>query len=457
MKNIFLENDLFEINRKLVERIISYKDIVDQTIKAISANESLLHAWNEYDLEMLLEQSLHFDSNFNPEESNVLKGIPFGVKDIFNTKNFKTEMGSVIWKGFHPGNNARCLDSLLNKSALLVGKTVTAEFAVHKLNETVNPHDFRKTPGTSSSGSAVAVASGMVPITLGSQTAGSIVRPASFCGIWGMKPTFGLIPRTGVLKTTDSLDTIGFFSTHGKNLRPILDTIRVKGPNYPFVYKLIDSKQYKIQENTLKKVALVKTNKWEVALEYTKKAIENLGIKISELDNYEVEILDLSNILKDAHEIHSIIYSKSLSYYFKQEVSNYNFSISPVMLEMIEQGERIEYSKFANALNLQEKLITKLDEILGNYDIAISIGTSSSAPDRDVTEIDDPSLIWTLCHIPSISIPYSTCPNKLPFGLQIIGKRYSDYKLISILEDLINKNVIQNGSNKIINTELNLI
>ena len=130
-------------------------------------------------------------------------------------------MGSSIWSKHYAGNNARVIDNLICSGAHIIGKTVTAEFAVHSLNETLNPHDITKTPGTSSSGSAVAVQIGNVPFALGSQTAGSIIRPASFCGVWGFKPSFGLIPRTGVLKTTDTLDTVGILSSHGSNLRNV--------------------------------------------------------------------------------------------------------------------------------------------------------------------------------------------------------------------------------------------
>ena len=161
--------------------------------------------------------------------------VPFGVKDIFNTIDLKTEMGSETWKDHNAGNDARVVSVLRHQGYTPIGKTVTAEFAVHHLNKTKNPHSIDKTPGTSSSGSAVAVATGMVPFALGTQTAGSIIRPASFCGVWGMKPSFGLIPRTGSLKTTDSLDTIGFLSSYGTDMREILNLLRVKGPNYPFV------------------------------------------------------------------------------------------------------------------------------------------------------------------------------------------------------------------------------
>ena len=162
-----------------------------------------------------------------------------------NTISFKTEMGSKLWKRFTPGNNARIIDDLISNGATLVGKTVTAEFAVHHLNKTLNPHDIKRTPGTSSSGSAVCVSNGDVPFSLGTQSAASINRPASFCGVWGFKPSFGLISRTGILKTCDTLDTVGFFTSHQKNLKFILEAVRLKGKNHPFVYKNIDIKKVK--------------------------------------------------------------------------------------------------------------------------------------------------------------------------------------------------------------------
>src|SRR3990167_8157472 len=170
---------------------------------------------------------------FGINEARLLECIPVGVKDIYNTADFPTQMGSPLWKDFTPGNDARAVYHLKRQGANIVGKTVTAEFAVHALDKTLNPYDATRTPGTSSSGSAVAVSMGMVPAATGTQTAGSIVRPASFCGVYGCKPSFGTIPRTGMLKTTDSLDQIGFFTVHAEDLRRLFDSMRVKGENYP--------------------------------------------------------------------------------------------------------------------------------------------------------------------------------------------------------------------------------
>ena len=180
-------------------------------------------------------------------------------------------MGSELWCDFKPGNDARVVYYLKNSGGIIAGKTVTAEFAVHELNETLNPHNVELTPGTSSSGSAVAVALGMVPVAIGSQTAGSIIRPASFCGVYGFKPSFGLIPRTGSLKTTDTLDSIGFFVSHPSDILLVLETIRVHGPNYPLSYRAFkDLSRQNKPRNRPWKVALAKTHTWSHATDYAK-------------------------------------------------------------------------------------------------------------------------------------------------------------------------------------------
>src|SRR3972149_9370813 len=168
MSNLFLQRSIPDINYNISRGELSFADLVDAVRIAIEKHEAHTCAWVCYDLEKLrtdAEQSCQLEKN--PGFILPLSGIPFGVKDIFNTKAFPTEMGSPIWKNFTPGNNARVVDSLLNSGGLVVGKTVTAEFAVHALNETLNPHDPSRTPGTSSSGSAAAVATGMVPFSLG--------------------------------------------------------------------------------------------------------------------------------------------------------------------------------------------------------------------------------------------------------------------------------------------------
>lgn len=450
MSNIFLEQSIPELIQNIDRGALSYLDMVDATTQAIHDKEADTLAWVCSDLD-----KLRFDS-----EQAFLKykacgrllamdGIPFGVKDIFNTKSFPTQMGSPLWKDFTPGNNARVVDSLLFAGGLVVGKTVTAEFAVHSLNETLNPHDQSKTPGTSSSGSSAAVATGMVPFALATQTAGSIVRPASFCGIWGMKPSFGMIPRTGVLKTTDSLDTIGFVAAHANSLRSILDITRVKGPDYPYVYRNVDRQGARPKAgNRPWRVGFVKTHTWDTATLYARQAVEGLAGKISREDGFEVEEIAWPSELHAAHDIHSTIYNKSLSYYFQNEMKM-DSHVTPVMKQMIETGESITPAEFGLALKLQEIHCEKLDQLLSPYDIVLSLGTSSSAPARGIEELPDPSLIWTLGHVPSIAIPMFRCPDGLPFGVQMISKKWNDYLLLQGVEELVERQILPSGSMEI--------
>ena len=183
--------------------------------------------------------------NINLKKKNIFFGIPFGIKDVFNTKFLKTEYGSILFKNFLPGNNARLLDIIEAKQGIIFCKTTTAEFAVHHFPEkkTLNPYNSKHITGTSSAGSAVAVACGALPVSLATQTAGSIIRPASFCGVIGFKPSFGALDRTGVLKTTDTLDTIGLFSYDINFLKKIFTNLIQHNDQYPYSKKFFDKKK----------------------------------------------------------------------------------------------------------------------------------------------------------------------------------------------------------------------
>jgi Asp-tRNA(Asn)/Glu-tRNA(Gln) amidotransferase A subunit family amidase len=450
MSSIFLKQSIPTLQKNIELGTLSFKDMADTVAGNINEKEADTLAWVNFDLKKLRLESEQLHLKYKSRGHLLpLEGIPFGVKDIFNTKAFPTQMGSPLWKDFTPGNNARVVDSVLFAGGIVVGKTVTAEFAVHALNETLNPHDATKTPGTSSSGSAAAVATGMVPFALASQTAGSIVRPASFCGVWGMKPSFGMIPRTGVLKTTDSLDTVGFVAAHAESLRSILDVVRVKGPDYPYVYKNVDS-QGELPKPSSRpwRVGFVKTHTWDTAADYARQSVENLAKKIDSEIGFEVEEIEWPSDLKVSHDIHSTIYSKSLSYYFKNE-NKMESHITPIMKEMIEAGELISVAQLKLALVNQESCCVKLDKLLMSYDFVLSLGTSSSAPLRGVEELPDPSLIWTMGHLPAIAAPTFRCPEGLPFGVQFVSRRWNDYLLLQGIAELVNRGILPSGTQSI--------
>jgi len=452
MTSIFLEQSIPSLLKKVELGALSFRDMADAAADKINEKEADTLAWVDFDLDKLRLDSEHAYLKYKSRGYLLsLDGLPFGVKDIFNTKAFPTQMGSLLWKDFTPGNNARSVDSLLFAGGIVAGKTVTAEFAVHALNKTLNPHNVLKTPGTSSSGSAAAVATGMIPFALGTQTAGSIVRPASFCGVWGMKPSFGMIPRTGALKTTDSLDTVGFLAAHAESLRPILNVLRVKGPDYPYVYKNVDS-HGELPKSSFRpwRIGFVKTHIWGEAEDYAQQSIESLAKKIDSQKGFEVEEIDWPTNLKASHNIHSTIYNKSLSYYFKNE-KKMESHVTPIMKKMIEAGDLISVTEFKAALANQEDFCQTLDQLFAPYDIILSLGTSSSAPLRGVDELPDPSLIWTMGHLPVVAAPTFRCPQGLPFGAQFTSRRWNDYLLLQAIEELVNIEILPKGSQKIEN------
>ena len=256
----------------LTESLFTYKDF-EARVNAIRSLDELrefyrdfISNYKELDGRYRFTEALDEDFIFYQIEHQFQKrntslfGMPFGVKDIFNTRVLPTSMGSEIWKGFKAGNNARIVDEIYDRGGIIFSKTTTAEFAVHFITpeKTLNPFNKDHITGTSSSGSAVAVACGALPIALGTQTAGSIIRPASFCGVYGFKPSFGAIDRTGVLKTNDTLDTIGLMGSDIYGLRKVFFEVLQKGKDYPFSENYFHfHERYKAKDKSKLKIGVV--------------------------------------------------------------------------------------------------------------------------------------------------------------------------------------------------------
>ncbi len=427
---------------------VSPVDIAKICIDEFKRFEKHFQAWEYFDEKKLILQARNSEKYINTNKIiRPLEGIPVGIKDIFNTVDYPTQMGSKIWKGFTPGNDARVVYSIKQAGAVIPGKTVTAEFAVHTLGKTLNPHNIKRTPGTSSSGSAVAIALGMVPVALGTQTAGSIIRPASFCGVYGFKPSFGLIPRTGMLKTTDSLDTVGFFASHADDLKYFFDIIRVRGKDYPISdHALNDQNRQRKPTPRPWRIAFVETHVWKYAREYVKKSISSWTDKISRAKDIEVSHVNLPDIMKYAHETHAQIYDKSLSYYFKEEFKKSTL-VSPIMYQLINHGNKISLSTYKNALQTQIKMADAMDKFLKNFDILVSLATASEAPLRTQTEDPDPALMWTMTYLPAINIPAFVSMDGMPFGVQLAARRYNDYLLLDFVNYLKELSIIPLGAN----------
>ncbi len=396
-----------------------------------------MEAFQAFDKNIIFERAVSLNDKINkPKILGKLYGVPVAVKDVINTTKLPTEKGSIYWKGYSAGNNARVVGAIEYEDGVITGKTVTAELAVHHPGKTKNPHNYNYSPGTSSMGSAVAVASGMSLVALGTQTGASITRPASYTGIFGYKPSYGTLPRTGVLKTTDTLDHVGFFANYIEDIILLFDILRVKGANYPISNIMLNKRAY--FKKDFKIGVLRPQYLWKGYQDYVKVQFENL---IDSLRKNKVMVIDIKDdgFFNNSHEIHSMLYDKSLAYYFKKESRDKNI-ISSTLYQMVSRGRKITVKQFHDALKEQERTQNEYDKHYKEFDLILTPSTANIAPKRNnYKEVNDTGLIWSLLGAPSLNIPIFKGPDKMPFGLLAVGVKYSDYKLLNIIKYLMKK------------------
>jgi Asp-tRNA(Asn)/Glu-tRNA(Gln) amidotransferase A subunit family amidase len=416
---------------------LSAVELTGACLRAIERFEPDVLAWEVVEPARALVQAAEVDRRLaRGEDVGPLAGVPVGVKDIFNTMDMPTQMGSPIWAGFTPGNDARVVHYLRMAGAVIPGKTVTAEFAVHTPGKTRNPHDPRYMTGTSSSGSAAAVAAYMVPLALGTQTAGSTIRPASYCGVYGFKPSFGLVPRTGMLKTTDSLDTVGGFARCAEDLRLLFDVVRVHGEDYPIASAALGDPSRQRRGDRPWRIGVVQGPRWEHAEPYAREKLQSVADRLADAGIVVEYVVPPAEIFR-AHEVHATIYDKALAYYFREEFAQQTL-VSPVMYEIVERGNRIPPDRYRAALAEQAEIARSLDVFLADGPDALITLSTGGEPLLGLDSVDRPDscLVWTLCGAPTVGIPAFAGPSGLPFGLQLVGRRYNDYLLLDLVEHL---------------------
>jgi Asp-tRNA(Asn)/Glu-tRNA(Gln) amidotransferase A subunit family amidase len=419
----------------LGNRKISVGDYVRACADRIEQFEPRLKAWAWFDRGRLEERAAKLDRILTERPAadglpSALFGVPVGLKDVFNTYDMPTEMGSAIYAGYTPGNDARVVSNLRLARAIIAGKTVTAEFAVHHPGPTLNPYDPTRTPGTSSSGSAVAVATSMVPLGLATQTAGSIIRPASYCGVFGFKPSFGLVPRTGVLKTTDTLDTIGWLARSVDDLSLVLEIARVRGHNYPVSEAGLADRAARVPSDGRWRIGLVESHVDHHQDPAVTKALRALALRL-ERQGATVVPFRLPRSMASVHDVHDVIYTCALAYYFRPEWSAKPSLFSDRLSSMIEAGLNISGERYQRALAEQVRIARVFDEAVQSVDVLICPSTAGEAPvGLDTIDLPDTCLIWTLCGAPVLSLPLLRGSSGLPVGVQAVARRFADYPLL---------------------------
>lgn len=408
---------------------VSSLELVEACLGRIEQFDEDIGAWIHLDAELALEQARRADeSRRRGQTTGPLHGVPVGIKDIVDTFDLPTECGTVLCAGRTPSRDASLVARLREAGAVILGKTVTTELAVYTPGKTRNPHNADRTPGGSSSGSAAAVAAFMTPLSVGTQTNGSVIRPASFCGVFGFKPSFGRISRRGVLGQSRPLDTVGMFARNLGDLALISDVLMVYEQQDPDMQPRARpgiSRMLAQSPPVDPRLAFVRTPAWSRADQTTKDAFREL---VEHFDD-RVDIVDLPSSFDRAHEDHKLIMEADLARSFGRFYRSGGEKMSEKLRGMIEQGQRVLATDYNDALGRIEEYNDLLAEFFVDYDAFLTPSTPGEAPDLATTGDPVFCTIWTLCGTPALNLPVFQGPSGMPLGAQLVGAKGDDARL----------------------------
>ncbi|NOG70269.1 amidase [Roseicella sp. DB1501] len=352
----------------------------------------------------------------------VLHGLPLGVKDMIDTADMPTSHNSPIYEGLRQGRDAACVGVARGEGAVVFGKTDTVEFAAAGRRAlTRNPHDASRTPGGSSSGSAAAVADGMVPLAFGTQTGGSTIRPASFCGVYAMKPTHGVVNSEGAKRYSHTLDTIGWYGRAPADLRLVAQAFRLFGLETPLG-----------KAPGQLRIGLCRGPNWALAAPESQEALLLAGRRL-EAAGIAVEELELAAPFKDVTEAQRIVLMGEGRGAFLQEYLAAHGLLHQDFRDRVENADGITAAALVVAYDLAAECRKRFDTLFPRFDAVLTPAAVGEAPvGRQDTGNPVFNSMWTLLHVPCIGIPCTTGPNGLPVGVQIVGPRFGDAALLEV-------------------------
>lgn len=407
-------------------------DNIEQTDKNISA-------WAAIDADIALDSAQTLDQiRKRGEPVGALHGIPVGVKDIFDTKDLPTAKGSDIYTDRQPESNSTVVNKLQEAGAFVMGKTVTTEFAFMHPSKTRNPHNPEYSPGGSSSGSAAAVAAGHVPLAIGSQTNGSVIRPASFCGVYGFKPSSGIISRAGALATSATLDQVGLFARDIGDIALFADTLA--GFDASDSATTTQPRPAMLQ-GYLSEAPVPPAIAWldmPYADKYASDVSEGFDELLAELGS-TVERLPAPQSFAALVKCHKIIHEYEIVRCLEHEITHHWDSISDTIKPTLTAAKSHSEENYNEALEIQAASKDWFRQFFNDYDAIITPAAVSEAPLFGSTGDPVCCTIWTLCGLPCISLPLLTGSNGLPIGVQLVGAFREDDRLLRTTRTLINQ------------------
>jgi Asp-tRNA(Asn)/Glu-tRNA(Gln) amidotransferase A subunit family amidase len=428
-----------EAAERLANGELSAEDYTFNCLDRIAEVEGTVHAFAHLDRDEALAQAKALDERRrNGKPLGALHGVPVAIKDIFDTADYKTECGSALLKGRQPMHDAAAVSRLRAAGAVIIGKTVTTEFAYFHPGPTRNPHDVQRTPGGSSSGSAAAVAAGMVPLAIGSQTNGSMIRPAAFCGVYGMKPSHGLISRARVLTLSRALDHVGVFARTLADAALILevlagydaddsDTRMVAAP--AFLETLAEGPPVAPQ------IAFVRTPMWDKADAETRTAFEVLAARLGD----SVAMVDLPDAFTAAWDDQRVIMSVDMAHNLGALVDRGGEVSSKTLRDFLAEGRGVPAVRYLAARDNARRYAAGLAEIFKQYDAILTPAAPGVAPKGEATGNPVFCSLWTLTGLPALSLPLLSGEGDMPLGVQLIGEAGDDGRLLRTANWLVEK------------------
>ena len=397
----------------------------EAVLAQISAREDSVHAWRFLDPDLARAKARAVDA---VPLKGPLAGAGVGLKDIIDTADLPTENGADTDKGRQPTQDATAVTRLMAAGAVIIGKTVTTECAFLTPGKTLNPHDPERTPGGSSMGSGAAVGGGMVPLALGSQTVGSVLRPASFCGAWAMKPTWGLLPRTGIMALSHILDHIGVYGRSARDLALIVDALSGDDGRDPASH---GAKPSRLAAGLSGKP--VAKPRFLMLRDFAWPDLEPSSVELfAELaDHLGAPVVDMPPVFDNIFNVAQDILGRDAAYNLGERWRTVSELISPGLREWLVRGYSLSADKYLSRIEAVQRMRMAFPAVIGDFDAAIAPVAAGEAP-KDLSNTGNPKfcLSWTTIGVPAISVPALKGPACMPVGVQVIGRRGCDLETL---------------------------
>jgi Asp-tRNA(Asn)/Glu-tRNA(Gln) amidotransferase A subunit family amidase len=404
-----------EAARRIERGELTSEALVAACLERIAERDEEVRAWAFLDRAHALAQARALDRG---PRRGPLHGIPIGIKDVIDTADFPTEYNSPIYRGHRPKADAACVMALKRAGAVILGKTATTEFANNHPAPTRNPHNPAHTPGGSSSGSAAAVADFMVPLSIGTQTGGSVIRPAAYCGVAAIKPSFGSINRAGLKMLAESLDTIGVFSRDVEGLALSLESLSGRAaPDFSsFTGK--------------PRVGLCRTPRWQLADAATQANLEAAASRLAQA-GARVKPFDLPQGADQLFDRHKVIMGFESARALAWEYATHPDRISPTLKPRLDEGWKVTRAAYDEMRELARRCRGELADLMRDLDFIVTPSAPGEAP-ASLASTGDPvfNRAWTLLGVPCVTLPHGRGPNGLPLGVQLVGGLDADRALL---------------------------